>query len=275
MADKKCFIIMPVTTPPDLIDKYSGDRDHFKHVLEHLFVPAIKELGIKPIPPIVKGSEVIHAEIIKNIESSDFVLCDMSILNPNVFFELGIRTVINKPIALVKDDVTPKVPFDTNIINNHTYSHRLTPWTLEKEIKNILDHLRHCFEGTQTENSLWKYFSLSAKAEPLHEPRSRDEKIDFLSMQIAALRKEIEKGQNDKIEPERQKERPYQEDRLIKKFHEITKREGAKLYKYITGSGEMQIFLNSPISSIMIKMMQDYAAFEGVKLKITVDKKQN
>ena len=34
---------MPITTPDDKIDLYNGDKDHFKHVLEYLFIPAIKE----------------------------------------------------------------------------------------------------------------------------------------------------------------------------------------------------------------------------------------
>lgn len=182
---------MPISTPSDMVQTYSGDEDHFNHVLHHLFIPAIKQLDIEPIPPAVKGADLIHAEIIKNIESCDFLLCDMSILNPNVFFELGIRTAINKPVALVKDDATKNVPFDTHIINNHTYSHALQPWTLDAEIESLVKHLTHCFDAAQKENSLWKYFSLSTKADTLHKPESSDEKIAYLTMQVAALRSEI------------------------------------------------------------------------------------
>jgi len=122
MADKKhCFIIMPITTPDNMVDQYehSGGKDHFKHVLDCLFVPAVKEAGYEPIPPTTKGSDIIHAGIIQNLETADLVLCDMSSLNPNVFFEFGIRTSLNKPVCVVKDDLTKKVPFDTGIINHH------------------------------------------------------------------------------------------------------------------------------------------------------------
>lgn len=83
---KKCFIIMPISLPDNWLPRYSNDGDHFKHVLNHLLIPSIEMVGLDAIPPIVKGSEVIHGNIIKNIESADLVLCDMSILNPNVFF---------------------------------------------------------------------------------------------------------------------------------------------------------------------------------------------
>ncbi len=75
-----CFIIMLITTPNDLLSSYRDDSNHFLHVLEHLFVPAIEKAGFEPIRPKVEGAEVIHAKMIKNIEQSGLVLCDMSAL---------------------------------------------------------------------------------------------------------------------------------------------------------------------------------------------------
>ena len=93
---KKCFIIMPISTPENWLVKYAGDAHHFQHVLNHLIIPSLNKVSIEPISPITQGSELIHGDIIKNIETADLVLCDMSILNPNVFFELGIRTALSK-----------------------------------------------------------------------------------------------------------------------------------------------------------------------------------
>jgi hypothetical protein len=106
-----CFIIMPISTPAHMIDKYGGDNDHFSHVLSCLFLPAIRRAGFEPIPPLVERSRLIHAEIISNIENTDLLLCDMSTLNANVFFELGIRTALNKPVCIVKDEFTDPVPY--------------------------------------------------------------------------------------------------------------------------------------------------------------------
>ena len=121
MGEKKtCFIIMPITTPKSLLTVYGDDANHFKHVLECIFVPSIEEAGLKAIPPKAKGDDVIQGKIIKELETADLVLCDMSTLNANVFFELGIRTALNKPACMVKDELTNKVPFDTGIVNYHT-----------------------------------------------------------------------------------------------------------------------------------------------------------
>jgi hypothetical protein len=138
---KNCFILMPISTPDQFIEKYRDGKEHFRHVLECLFMPAIREVGYNPIPPIAKGSDLIHAEIVANLETSNLVLCDMSCLNPNVFFEFGIRCALNKPVCVVKDEITTKVPFDTAILNHQEYQSSLNPWDLETEIKSLMDHL--------------------------------------------------------------------------------------------------------------------------------------
>ena len=76
-ADKTCFVAMPITTPASYVEKL-GDPEHFAHVLTHLFVPALEEAGLAVILPSTRGAELIYAEIIKNLEQADLVLCDLS-----------------------------------------------------------------------------------------------------------------------------------------------------------------------------------------------------
>src|ERR1700693_961656 len=123
MADEvpSCFVAMPITTTPGALPLYNNDQDHFAHVLEHLFVPAIEMAGCKVIRPKMIGADIIQAVIIRHLEEADLVLCDISLHNPNVFFELGIRTALDLPVAVVKDDKTDKLPFDTSIINTYSY----------------------------------------------------------------------------------------------------------------------------------------------------------
>ena len=87
-----CFIVAPISTGKELVELYGGDQNHFSNVLKYLLVPAVREAGLNPIEPVMEGSDVIHAQIIRNLEESPHVLCDISSLNPNVMLELGIRT---------------------------------------------------------------------------------------------------------------------------------------------------------------------------------------
>lgn len=186
---KTCFIIMPVSTPKELWDTYFGDKKHFEHVLECLFVQAINNADFEPILPIAQGSDIIPAEIIKNLETSDLVLCDISSLNPNVFFELGIRTALNKPVAFVRDNYTKSIPFDTNTINHFSYSGSLDAWNLKIEIKNLSEHISKCYKRSNSKNSLWGYFGLTSTSQPA-EKGTLEDKVDYLIKEMNSLKKE-------------------------------------------------------------------------------------
>jgi hypothetical protein len=177
---RTCFVVMPVTTPKSYVDEL-GDPEHFTHVLEHLFKPALEQVGFTVIPPSVDGANLIHAEIIKNLEQADLVLCDLSSLNPNVFFELGIRTSLDRPVALIKDDLTAQIPFDLNAVNTLNYDSSLRPWALTTEIPRISNHIKAVVDMGMTGNALWKYFGLTKPALPSAAGGNPIEaKLDFL-----------------------------------------------------------------------------------------------
>ncbi len=135
----KCFIIMPITVPAHLLETYGSDKTHFDKVFKALFVPAVKLAGFDPIPPSSDGSKVIQKDITEKLHDADMVLCDMSVLNPNVFFELGMRTAMDKPICLVRDSALPKLPFDTGPIQCHQYSS--TTFELDDQRTALAEHL--------------------------------------------------------------------------------------------------------------------------------------
>lgn len=180
---KTCFVIMPITTPDSYIDVY-GDRDHFIHVFQCLFEPAIIKAGFIPIPPTSKGSENIHADIIKKLETSDLVLCDMSILNPNVFFEFGIRTALNKPICLVRDEFLKDIPFDPSSIHCPKYSPNLSSWIVTTEIEKLSTHIKDSYESNDRHNPLWKYFGFNMTAKPEEGSHKVEDILYFMNEKI-------------------------------------------------------------------------------------------
>lgn len=180
MAD--CFIIMPLTVPNDSISLYGGDVDHFLHVLETLFIPAITSAEMTPVLPKATGSGVIRADIIDKLFTCDLVLCDISTLNPNVFFEFGIRTALDKPVALVVDDMTQNVPFDMNVIKCHQYNSSIRSWEIAKQINAIALHIMTVLSNTKNHNPLWAHFSryLKRTFEPEVAKLTKQEIIQLL-----------------------------------------------------------------------------------------------
>jgi hypothetical protein len=174
-----CFVAMPTSVPKSDDSKYQ-DKNHFIHVYNHLFDPAIRELGYEPISPISKGSEIIQADIIRNLYAADLVLCDLSTLNANVFFEFGIRTALDRPVCLVADSATPEFPFDTAIINRHTYEAVLRIWNIEQQRSDLVGHMKDTVEKAKGRNSLWRHFGIETTGKLSPESYTESDKLDHL-----------------------------------------------------------------------------------------------
>jgi DNA-binding CsgD family transcriptional regulator len=184
---------MPISTPPDLVSSYGDDSDHFEHVLRHLFEPALKRAGYDVTPPSVLNSQLIQAEIIRSLETADLVLCDISTWNANVFFELGIRVALDRPVALVKDNKTLTIPFDNALVSCHTYDAGITAWRLDEEVDALTPFIQAA--GAQSRNALWKYFGITQRASaPAATNDPVQEKLDLIlaSLQLDPIKYTIE-----------------------------------------------------------------------------------
>lgn len=184
-----CFAIMPITTPADQLGNYGNDSEHFRRVARYIFKPAAEAAGFTFKEPASTTSEIIQAEIIKFLEEADLVLCDTSLWNANVFFELGIRVALDRPVAMVKDDLTERIPFDNAMINCHTYCSRLDVWKVEEEVPKLRDFLATA--GSQNQNALWKYFGITQRAEQTNYENPEDAKLELLLGEVTLLRRAI------------------------------------------------------------------------------------
>ncbi|MBU2696211.1 nucleoside 2-deoxyribosyltransferase [Pimelobacter sp. 30-1] len=188
---KSCFIAMPVRTTKEQAELY-GDSEHWLHVLEHLFVPAVEEAGFEAWRPIAQGSEMIHAEIVRQLARADMVLGDMSHNNPNVFFELGVRTSVNKPMALVRCDAKAPIPFDVSGVNAYTYEPMLKPWNRDDQVAKLAEHLRRAEATSGAGNTMWTQFGMELTAtEPSAAGSKEEAMLEVLSGQVQNLTREF------------------------------------------------------------------------------------
>ncbi|MFJ3406729.1 hypothetical protein [Promicromonospora sp. NPDC090134] len=188
-----CFIAMPITTRHDEVAVYGGDQNHWAHVMGSFFEKAIRQAGFEPIRPRVIGANLIHGEIIRNLSTADLVLVDLSSHNPNVFFELGVRTSINKPIALVCDEHTA-LPFDISGINTFEYDSKLPLWENDRQQTDLAQHIEDSFRSCGGENPLWKQFGLSITAsEPNAGESPLEAKVDVLVSQFMQMQDRLDR----------------------------------------------------------------------------------
>jgi hypothetical protein len=111
----KCFVIMPFGSR----DEYDRGEKESNFIYKYIICPAIKSLEkaeksiievIREVDKSAAGS--ITKSILHNIANADICIVDITGLNPNVFFELGIRYSLREKITILIKQVNTVIPFD-------------------------------------------------------------------------------------------------------------------------------------------------------------------
>jgi hypothetical protein len=107
-----CFYITAIG------DEGSDPRKHSDLFLSTLVEPALKELGLE----VVRADKIaepgmITTHILEHIKLSKLVVADLSLLNPNVFYEMALRHAVKLPIVQIIQKAD-RLPFDVNQVNS-------------------------------------------------------------------------------------------------------------------------------------------------------------
>lgn len=105
---KHCFVVGPIG------DDESDDRTHADWLLEDIIQPVFE--GHFPDFDVSRSDTIsdpgrIDTQIIDALLNVDLVVADLSTLNPNAFYEIGIRHTIQKPIIHMHLE-GQRIPFD-------------------------------------------------------------------------------------------------------------------------------------------------------------------
>lgn len=65
------------------------------------------------------GSHIIHSEMFRELRDRAVVLADLSLGNPNVYYELGIRHVLSSSGAVLMCREGTELPFD--VVSGHAH----------------------------------------------------------------------------------------------------------------------------------------------------------
>jgi hypothetical protein len=149
----RAFVIMPFGTvrvdghdPPLQID--------FDRVYRELLEPALKEADCEPCradSEIAAGD--IRTDMFFELTTADIVVADLSVTNPNVYYELGIRDGVSpRGVFIVQGGLSTTRPFDVASDRNFKYAGRLfaadgsgTPADKHAEIAIEVDRLSKTF----------------------------------------------------------------------------------------------------------------------------------
>ena len=193
MADKaklgtpECFVIMPIS------DRDGYGEGHFRDVFDILISPAVIDAGYQPIrADSIHAANMIHTDIIRRILDSPLALCDLSSLNPNVMFELGIRQSFDKPVVLLKDERTSS-PFDISPIRYMEYNSALKFKSVMVERDNIKKSILETVSGAKTgdTSSIVKLLGVQAAALKDGPENPEDARLTLILEQLNNLNRKI------------------------------------------------------------------------------------
>ncbi len=96
---KKCFVIMPISKSK------SCTKQEWTHIFEQMIKPAVtgSRLGFTCERAKPRTGSLIR-DILNELNTADVVIADLTDMNPNVFYELGVRhTLTNRTILIAQD----------------------------------------------------------------------------------------------------------------------------------------------------------------------------
>jgi len=106
--EKTCFVISPIGAAG------SDTRKRSDQVFKHIISKAVIPLGYKPTrADLIKEPGVITTQIIEQIVDAPLVIADLSDHNPNVFYELAVRHMTQKPLITLITR-SQQIPFDVS-----------------------------------------------------------------------------------------------------------------------------------------------------------------
>jgi len=132
-----CFVIRGFGEKKDS----GGTLIDFDRVDRELIRPAMAQCGLSGgTTTVVQGAGPIHQDMFELILLATVVICDITVHNPNVFYELGVRHALRKKhTVLIKGSPSnDQAPFDIAGLRYMEYA-----WSdPRKDVQKLVDTIR-------------------------------------------------------------------------------------------------------------------------------------
>nr|QNO55213.1 hypothetical protein MHJDHPNH_00015 [Methanosarcinales archaeon ANME-1 ERB7] len=167
---KLCFVIMPFSATKRCT------TEEWTAIFENLHKPAIigSRLGYKCERSKIRTGAFIK-DILMQLNQADVVLADLTDMNPNVFYELGVRHTLRTRTILVSQTIDD-VPSDLKQYGVITYN--ITPSGVteyKNEISKILKDIRN--NPDRPDNPVSDYLNLKKIVTDPFEAKTTEKKI--------------------------------------------------------------------------------------------------
>jgi O-acetyl-ADP-ribose deacetylase (regulator of RNase III) len=136
---------------------------------------------------LIKGAGSIHEDMFRHIWDADVAIVDISTLNANVFYELGMRHTLHKKVTVLIQRKGTMAPFNIQGYRVITYDES-TEAGIETAVDEIDAFVREGFRGDGSDSPVYKHLPLLRATVGAAPPERRMiESTDFYEYEIDGL----------------------------------------------------------------------------------------
>ena len=167
----RAFVAMAYGTKFDPVSKRNVDCDSVFH---RVYKPVLEDLNIDwSRADLATDSGIIHVGMLDDLANSDLVVADLTAINFNVAYEVGVRHVLARRSTVL---VHPKVnglrssspPFDVAILRVHSFARSLvlTDQEAEAAVQVLRPILKAAVDAGHTDSPFHEWFDADAIEAP-------------------------------------------------------------------------------------------------------------
>lgn len=165
-SGSRAFVIMPFGKKKDP----NGNEIDFDKIYDQLLSPAISASGLTPHRADAdRRGGSIHADMFQDLLLAEFVVADLTLDNPNVWYEIGVRHALRGSGTILTYTFRERLPFD--IAGQRMQRYNLSgaepdPGSLESDRKCLTDAIKQTLEAWEGRRSSPVYQQLPYLREP-------------------------------------------------------------------------------------------------------------
>lgn len=147
---KTCFVIMPFGEKTDV----GGQQIDFDDVYEFLIKPPLEQMQLEVFRcDKIPSAGSLHREMLRHILDDDLAIVDITTLNPNVFYELGVRHALHRSGTILLRRKGTKSPF--NIQGMRAFEYDLDMRSVAEAHKTLLRALEHALKSVESDSLVY------------------------------------------------------------------------------------------------------------------------
>ncbi len=170
---RTCFVVMPFGEKKDA----DGVDIDFDDIYRFFFRKAIESLGLECIRcDEIAEAGSIHEKMFEQLYKADVVVVDITSLNANVFYELGVRHTLQKSVTVLIRRKGTTIPFNIQGLQVVEYD-QMKFASIERAKERVLEIIKNGLNVKKNDSPVHAVLSLNIGTEP--KPLSETKKIKF------------------------------------------------------------------------------------------------